>query len=231
MNSLTRVWNYILILVGAALALAIGLGCGNVETSSGEATIDTAAQSDTMPPVSKVEAINDAHDARIAEMRRTAPPGLDACGVAGHVSDALDTIMRWPHPILDGDDACVLAILDSLASGFASGGDDRFLQALDSCRAYGDGYVGEAFADLVDTTLERRPVGFVRYLYRNRTVRSGLEWSLVESWQSRFESTADSSTAKATLLAEIRATVPADSLTTDERAYFETMLKQARLAE
>ncbi|MBC8144966.1 MAG: hypothetical protein H7X80_05225 [bacterium] len=230
MNSQTRVWNYVLVVVGVMLALVVGLGCGDAEQSDREIIIDSNAVTDSASGAVDVTTVNSARAARVDEMRRTAPPGLEECRIANHVTIALDTIMRWPALVIDGDDQCVLRILDSLAAGFNASGDGRYLQALDSCQSYSDGYVADAIGEIAGTLFTANPVRFVRYLHTQQPA-SGLESALVGNWTFRFGESPDSTKLKTRLLEQIRKELPSDSLTADERAYFENVLRSARLMQ
>lgn len=228
MNATRRSRAWLLVMLALfAVALAM-LGCGERESSDPEVfTRDSTPLS--VEGDSTTRAVNAAFGARVAEMMRTAPPGLDPCSVAKHVTSALDTIERWPRPLFAGNDNCVLAMLDSLAEGFISTGSGRYLELLDTCQAYGDGYVAEYIEELAGRIFELRSSGLVRYLHTHRDPGAPLEQPLIAAWRRRFDERPDSLAQKQSLLATVRARTAGDSLSVDEQAYVDMLLRQARV--
>jgi hypothetical protein len=213
----------------ALFAVAVALiGCGHRDDADARAPrSDSAGVSPNADPRTKEIVVAD--EARVMEMERTAPAGLDACVVAGHVTAALDTIIRWPRPLIDGDDGCVLAVLDSLADGFAKTVDAQYLEALDSISRFSDGYVSEAIWNLSDTIFAQAPRSFIGYLHERRLKRSPLEWALIGNWQLDFDESKDSVERKRLLLDRIRRLAARDSLPASLAAHLDAILREARL--
>jgi hypothetical protein len=219
MNTTKRSLNILLLLLGLMVVALVVLGCGGqerVDLGSDDrvdtATADASADADT--PV------------RAASDAKSKP--VDACELQSSVSSSLDVIMRWPRQVISGHDTCVGAVLDSLADGFVRTGDDRYLQALDSCSAYSDGHVSEYLGGVAARLLEDRPADFLSYLARRTSPAAPIGDRLIGEWRIEL-SGGDSSEARSALREKIRDQVSTASLPKRERDHLAKLMRDARV--
>jgi hypothetical protein len=91
------------------------------------------------------------------------------CRLLATFPNSLSEIAQNPRLLINGEDSCVLGILDSVAGRFISEGDSVYIGCLDRIADVSDGYVSEYLSDVLVKLFRERPAELMRYLYRHRT--------------------------------------------------------------
>ncbi len=121
---------------------------------------------------------------------------IDACEIMKNVDKNLDVIKKKPREILNGDDNCVLRLLDSLTYKFINKKDMMYLEVLDSICQVADGYVGEAYWDIGIELFYKNFKGYFQYLYRHQNTENCLERVFVEAVSVEMNMAEDRERAK-----------------------------------
>lgn len=213
----------------ASTTVLTSTGCSVDDRSRTDAEAGRVAE-DSIVRDPAVAAIDAAYRRRVEEMKRTFPIGLDVCDVAPDVDRAIDTIRRWPRPLMQGDDGCVLAMIDSLSERFVRTGDDRYLEALDSLGMYSDGYVGEALSEHANAMAARRTDRFFAYVLDERRAQPPVAWQFASWNQVEFEDR-PASPKRAQLTSAINDSLADLPLTGAQRARLDSILREAKLID
>ena len=107
--------------------------------------------------------------------------GPNACDLIKRPVDC-GIIEKNVKKLLQGDDNCVLALIDSVWADFVRTGDTRYLVAIDTIASNSDGYVAEYLLDIGVTLFYKRLPNLARYLVGRDSKNPGaIERVIVES--------------------------------------------------
>lgn len=93
---------------------------------------------------------------------------------------SMDILQNKTREVLNGDDSCVLSLMDSIYLSYIATGDEKFMEGLKSIGGVSDGYVGEYLMDVMVDVFMKRPVGCIQFLHRSDTgeLRQQLIWGM-----------------------------------------------------
>jgi len=152
--------------------------------------------------------------------------GPTACDLIKRPVDC-GVIEKNVKKLLQGDDDCVLALIDSVCGDFVSTGDRRYLVTIDTIAANSDGYVAEDLLDIGVTLFYKRLPELARYLVGRDLKNPGdIERVIVESMSMYLATTNSPDKRREKIRNHVDQQRGGKKITDQEYSYLENLIKR-----
>lgn len=184
------------------------LGCGRSQSDSTSESVK-----DRVPVADSMRQVNDS------------PFHPLACKILDGFPESIREINGNSRLVLNGDDSCVLRLLDSLSGRFVADQENVYMAALDSLARVSDGYVSEYFGFVSYELYKGALPKYIEYLQSVKD-KSRLRGFLVEG----IEATLDTDSKPDKRLEEIRKIFTDANLPPQQKEYVEKILQEAKVS-
>lgn len=117
---------------------------------------------------------------------------LDVCTIASNLKDYKDSLIQNPKIILNGNDSCVIHLLDQIKFNiYNSQNSLEYYDLLEAISRISDGYISDYLIDISLDLFDNNYRNFSTFLFNHK--ESKLSFFLVESWSLRVSEADDES--------------------------------------
>jgi len=116
----------------------------------------------------------------IVPVNSSSPFNPLGCETLAGFPKSLDVLCSRTREVLNGDDSCVLTLVDSVCQSYITTGNEKFMEGMKSIAGVSDGYISEYLTDVMRETFMKRPVGCIQFLHQSDTgrLRQYLIWGM-----------------------------------------------------